>query len=134
MSVTDGPGTDVAWGEALPHRAGDFSMGPVTARLAARTTPDVVRDVVEDLGRGLLTQLWGEPTGRDWLRECGGPLGAALVLAEVDAAASALRSHVAGARASLLADLVEDHSLVELAELIGVSRQALHKTLRNRGL
>ncbi|MFD0484194.1 hypothetical protein ACFQ46_16475 [Kineococcus sp. GCM10028916] len=122
------------WREALPHRAGDSSLGAVSARLATRTTPAVVRDVVDDLGRGLLAQLWGEPTGRDWLGECGGPLGAALVLAEVDAAASALRSHVAGARASLLADLVEDHSLVELAELIGVSRQALHKTLRNRGL
>lgn len=129
-SVTD----TEEWREALPHRAGDFSMGAVSARLAAHTTPAVVRDVVDDLGRGLLAQLWGEPAGRDWLGECGGPLGAALVLAEVDAAASALRSHVAGARASLLADLVEDHSLVELAELIGVSRQALHKTLRNRGL
>lgn len=134
MSVTDVRGRGVGWDDVLPHRLHDPALDAVTARLAAHTSPDVVRDAVDDLGRGLLAQLRGHPVDRDWVGGCGGLLGAALVLAEVDAAASALRSEIAGTRAGVLAELVQDHSLVELAELLGVSRQALHKTLKNRGL
>ncbi|MEZ0165883.1 hypothetical protein AB2L27_14080 [Kineococcus sp. LSe6-4] len=122
------------WDEVLTHRALDPAFAAVTDRLRRLTSPAVVADVLTDRGDGLLHQLAGQPTDRDWTAECGGPLGAVLVLAEVDAAASVLRSHVAAARAGLLADLVQDHSLVDLADLLGVTRQALHKTLKNRGL
>lgn len=120
------------WSRVLPHRS---PAGAVADRLARWTTPEVVADVLRDSGRGLLDQVEGRPGGRDWIGECGGPLGAVLVLAEVDAAASALRSAVAAARSRVLADLVLDHSLVELAAELGVTRQALHKSVRGvRGL
>lgn len=120
------------WARVLPHRApGDGAA----ERLARWTTPDVVADVLADSGRGLLAQLAGAPAGRDWVGGCGGLLGAVVVLAEVDAAASALRSAVAAARSRALAELVLDHSLVELAAALGVTRQALHKSVRGvRGL
>lgn len=120
------------WSPALPHRSPEDRA---IRRLARWTTPEVVADVLRDSGRGLLAQLAGRPGGRDWVADCGGPLGAVLVLAEVDAAASALRSTVAATRSRVLADLVLDHSLVELAAELGVTRQALHKSLRGvRGL
>ena len=116
-----------AWEDVLPHRAPD---DPARDRLRRWTTPTVVADVLADSGAGLLAQLDGRPVERDWTAECGGPLGAVLVLAEVDAAASALRSAVAATRARVLADLVLDHSLVDLAAALGISRQALHKIVR----
>lgn len=125
---------DQGWDEVLAHRAGDPALPAVTARLARHTTPAVVAAALADRGAGLLAQLDGLRTDRDWTGECGGLLGAVLVLAEVDTAASALRSRIAGARAGALAELVQDHSLVDLARDLGVSRQALHKTLRHRGL
>ncbi|MCI2237182.1 hypothetical protein MO973_34340 [Paenibacillus sp. TRM 82003] len=122
------------WTQVLAHRApGDHA--DAAERLARWTTPAVVADVLADSGRGLLAQVEGAPAGRDWVAECGGLLGAVLVLAEVDAAASALRSAVARARSHALAELVLDHSLVELAAELGVTRQALHKSVRGvRGL
>lgn len=123
------------WFAVLTHRAPYDPAAPAAAdRLRRCTSPAVVAAALADHGDGLLRQLAGQPTDRDWVADCGGPLGAVLVLAEVDAAASVLRSHVAAARAGLLADLLQDHSLVELADLLGVTRQALHKTLKNRGL
>ncbi|WP_337061326.1 hypothetical protein [Kineococcus sp. G2] len=120
------------WTRVLAHRApGDDAA----ERLARWTTPRTVADVLADSGRGLLAQLAGETTDRDWVDECGGLLGAVVVLAEVDAAASALRSAVARARAQALAELLLDHSLVDLAAALGVSRQALHKSVKGvRGL
>ncbi|WP_432514636.1 hypothetical protein [Kineococcus sp. SYSU DK001] len=130
MGRRGGPG----WDEVLTHRHLDPARPAVTARLARHTSPAVVAAALTDHGTGLLAQLDGLRTDRDWVGDCGGLLGAVLVLAEVDAAASALRSRIAGARAGALAELVQDHSLVDLARDLGVSRQALHKTLRNRGL
>ncbi|MEW1959192.1 hypothetical protein [Kineococcus sp. NPDC059986] len=123
------------WDAVLAHRPPfDPALTAVAARLGRCTSPAVVAAALADHGDGLLRQLAGLAVDRDWVTDCGGRLGAVLVLAEVDAAASALRSHVATARAGLLADLVQDHSLVDLADLLGVTRQALHKTLKNRGL
>ncbi|PRY16714.1 hypothetical protein [Kineococcus rhizosphaerae] len=131
--MTEAP--EASWGEVLPHRDPyDPTLPEVAHRLGRLTSPPVVADVLADHGDGLLRQLAGLPVPRDWVRDCGGLLGAVLVLAEVDVAASALRSQLAAARARALADLVQDHSLVDLARELGVTRQALHKTLKNRGL
>lgn len=126
--------TESAWREVLVHRALDPGLARIAERLDEVTRPDVVAQVLADHGAGLLAQLAGFVQDRDWMDDCGGPFGAVLVLAEVDTAASVLRSQIASTRAGLLADLVQDHSLVDLARDLGVSRQALHKTLKNRGL
>ncbi|MFP3714982.1 hypothetical protein [Puerhibacterium sp. TATVAM-FAB25] len=113
--------TAADWARALPHREG-ADLGAARDRLvAAGITADEARAALADLGDG----LYQEGATAD-------PLRTALLWNELGAYLAYAQERAASGRRSTYARLVEDASLARVATLLGVSRQAVHKTVTTR--
>ena len=111
---------DVVWSRALSHRAGDELRITHDRLVGVGITAQDVLDVLEDLGDSLLAQ---GPSG---------PLRSALLWNEVSAYLAFAQERAAFNRRAAYAQLLEHMSLVKLASLLGVSRQAVHKSVNSR--
>jgi len=67
----------------------------------------------------------------DWADRFGGPLGAALLAAEVSALASHLTTRASGVRSVAVDALLDDYSAVTVAGELGVSRQKVYDIAKN---
>ncbi|MQA77381.1 MAG: hypothetical protein GEV10_02685 [Streptosporangiales bacterium] len=122
------PRVDGAWDAVLGHRPDDVRAS-VGERFAENDIdPDRVRAVLRDMGDGLYTAA---TTGeKEWADGFGGPLGVALLAAEVSALAAHLNSRASAVRAVAVDDLLEDFSAVTVAARLGVSRQKVYEVAR----
>jgi hypothetical protein len=82
--------------------------------------------------RLLRAGLMGGLTAADWAQV--GPLGVALVTAEVDRAADVARRRAAALRSAAIADLAQATSIAEIARQLGQTRQAVSQAAHNRRL
>lgn len=119
------------WRRVLAHRVA--GGGEVTALIAryceCGITPDQVGEVLMDGGDGLYAAATsGDP---DWADQFGGPLGAALLAAEVSAFASHLNTRASGVRSVAVDVLLEDYSAITVAGELGVSRQKVYEIARS---
>ena len=111
---------DDVWRRALPHRVGD-EFGVTRDRLiGVGITAEDVLAVLEDLGDCLLAQ---GPSG---------PLRSALLWIELSAYLAYAQERAAFNRREAYDQLLEHMSLATLAGLLGVSRQAVHKSVTTR--
>lgn len=115
---------DVAWAAALPHRSGEALVAAVGRLEAAGLTPSLTESVLGDLGES----LWRDG-GEGPLRD---PAGRAVVLGELAAFLAAAVERTAHLRRAALQELAADHSLTAIARQLGVTPQAVHKSLRSR--
>lgn len=119
------------WRLVLSHRVAE---GAAVTDLITRYTecgisPDQVGQVLVDGGDALYAAaVSGEP---DWADRFGGPLGVALLAAEVSALASHLNTRAAGVRSVAVEALLEDYSAITVAAEIGVSRQKIYDIARS---
>ncbi|GGC13683.1 hypothetical protein [Cellulomonas carbonis] len=118
------PHDEAAWRAALPHRSGDAFTAAVVRLEAAGVTPSLAESVLGDLGEGL------------WTGSVDGVLGdaaaRAVVLGELAAFLAAAVERTAHLRRTALEELATVRSLSDIARQLGVSPQAVHKTLRVR--
>ena len=128
-TATDLPSEE--WRAVLAHRvAGGAEVSDLIARYTAcGITPEQVREVLMDGGDGLYAvAISGEA---EWAEQFGGPLGAALLAAEVSAFASHLNTRASGVRSVAVDVLLEDFSAVTVAAELGVSRQKVYEIARS---
>jgi hypothetical protein len=125
-----GPETVPAeWRAVLAHRD-PADAGPAARRfVASGLTPAQVRDTLADGGDGLYAAARTEAPG--WAEPFGGPLGVALLAAEVSAFAAHLSSRAAHVRAVAVNQLLDDLSAVTVADRLGVSRQKVYDLARH---
>jgi len=121
----DNPPADIptdAW--PLAHRPAE-QRAAIAARLAeADLRPDQLADTLADAGDALYAaSRAGED---DWTAPFGGPLGVALLAAEVSALAAHLNSRASAVRALAVDALLDDYSAVAVASALGVSRQKVY--------
>lgn len=133
MTTARTPEPDPAWTAALPHRdPQDPNTAAAVARLRdAGVTPTVVLENLED-GGDRLHAAAAAPRAADWAEPFGGPLGAALIAAEVGAFAAHLVARASAVRSVAIDVLLEEYSAVAVAREIGVSRQKVYELARSR--
>jgi hypothetical protein len=117
------------WRGVLAHRDPADAGAAARRFLESGLTPDQVRDTLADCGDGLYAAARTEEHG--WAEPFGGPLGAALLAAEVSAFAAHLSSRAARVRAIAVHQLLDDLSAVTVADRLGVSRQKVYDLARN---
>ncbi|PZR53856.1 hypothetical protein DNL40_07050 [Xylanimonas oleitrophica] len=113
--------SDLAWRSALPHREGAELAAAQDRLEAAGLAPEDVTHVLADLG----DELHGQG-------ESGDPLRAALLWGELGAYLAYAQERAASGRRSSYARLAQTASLARVAAQLGVSRQAVHKTMGAR--
>ncbi|WP_159798206.1 hypothetical protein [Puerhibacterium puerhi] len=113
--------TAASWARALPHREGADLDAARDRLVAAGVTADEARAALADLGDGLYRA--GHATD---------PLRTALLWNELGAYLAYAQERAASGRRATYARLVEDASLARVAAQLGVSRQAVHKTVSTR--
>ncbi|WP_120002784.1 hypothetical protein [Nesterenkonia muleiensis] len=122
------------WRRVLAHRLRSHPDATGLDELIRRYTdcgigPKQVHQVLTDGGDGLYQAATsGEP---HWADQFGGPLGAALLAAEVSTLASHLNSRASGVRSVAVEALLEDYSAITVAAELGVSRQKVYDIGRN---
>ncbi len=120
-----------AWNEILRYRADDRQREIVAARLSENgITPEILNSVLSDGGDELNARASGG--GADWASSFGGPLAAALLAAEVSALSAHLNSRAANVRARAIEDLLDEVSVVAVANHLGISRQKVYELGRAR--
>lgn len=130
--VSDAPPEE--WRQVLAHRihsgAEATTLNEVVGRYAAvGVTAEQVRQVLLDSGDGLYAAASSGKS--DWADRFGGPLGVALLAAEVSALASHLNSRASGVRSVAVDALLEDYSAITVAAELGVSRQKVYEIARS---
>lgn len=117
------------WAAALPHRSG-VALDEAAARLqAAGVSPDMIASVLADLGEG----LWRGPVnGTSTAQSLDDPHVLIVLLMELAAFLSAAVERTAQVRRRTLGQLAAQRSLSEIARQLGVSPQAVHKSLRSK--
>jgi len=113
--------TAASWAHALPHREGADLDAARDRLVAAGVTADEARAALADLGDGLYRE---DPTAD--------PLRTALLWNELGAYLAYAQERAASGRRATYARLVEAASLARVATQLGVSRQAVHKTVSTR--
>jgi hypothetical protein len=122
------PRIDTEWAEVLAHRP-PRTCAEAVARFAEHgITPAQVRAVLADGGDALYAAASGGVDG--WAEQFGGPLGVALLAAEVSAYTAHLTARAAGVRALAVDRLLDDLSAVTVASRLGVSRQKVYDLAR----
>jgi len=122
------------WRQALAHRvrggAEITDLNEVVRRYSeAGITAEQVRQVLLDGGDSLYQAATSGES--DWAERFGGPLGVALLAAEVSALASHLNSRASGVRSVAVDALLEDYSAVTVAAELGVARQKVYEIARS---
>ena len=122
------------WRRILAHRLHGGLDADSFNELVRRYTdcgigPEQVNQVLMDGGDSLYEAVTsGDP---DWADRFGGPLGAALLAAEVSALASHLSTRASGVRSIAVDALLDDYSAVTVAGELGVSRQKVYDIAKN---
>lgn len=122
------------WRLALAHRidtgAGVSELHGLIRRYAeVGLTAVEVREVLIDGGDSLFAAATSGTPG--WADPFGGPLGVALLAAEVSAFASHLNSRASGVRSVAVDALLEDYSAITVAAELGVARQKVYGIARS---
>lgn len=112
------------WAQALPHRSGDELVVAVQRLAIAGLGPDDVRAVLADLGDA----LWGQVEG-EVATDPADKMQHALLLVELGAFIAYAQERAAAARRATYSALLDTYSVVRLAQSLGVTRQAVHKTV-----
>jgi hypothetical protein len=112
----------------LAHRPADARADAVARFTDHGITPAQVRAVLTDGGDALYAAASAGADG--WAEPFGGPLGVALLAAEVSAYTSHLTARAAGVRAVAVGRLLDDLSAVTVAARLGVSRQKVYDVAR----
>lgn len=68
-----------------------------------------------------------ETVGAGWSKPLGGPEGVALLMGQFQQHLSSLSEQIAAVRASAITELLKTRSVVEVAQIFGVSRAAIYK-------
>jgi DNA-binding phage protein len=117
------------WAAALPHRSGPALVAAAARLEAAGVSPEVVAEVMADLGEG----IWQGPQE---LLPAGHPLKdpdvLVVVLVELAAFLAVAVERTAQVRRRTLEQLATHRSLSEIARKLDVSPQAVHKALRSK--
>lgn len=114
-----------SWDETLWYRHSEIRV-EVAARLEEeQVTPSALSAVL----RSAVTD--GSPVCPEW-GQMQGLFAQALVFAEVEALGVAIRSRSADWRSLVIARLVQDHSVVDIAGRLGVTRQAVSRVAQGR--
>jgi len=108
----------------LGHRPAE-QRAAIAARLSeAGLEPEQLASALADGGDALYA---ASRTGSDeWTHAFAGPLGVALLAAEVSALAAHLNSRASAVRALAVDALLDDYSAVAVASALGVSRQKVY--------
>lgn len=122
------------WQQVLAHRVPNGSEGTALSDVIGRyaevgITAEQVRQVLMDSGDALYQAATSGES--DWADRFGGPLGVALLAAEVSALASHLNSRASGVRSVAVDALLEDYSAITVAAELGVSRQKVYEIARS---
>lgn len=116
----------VTWLDVVAWYRDERDVPEIAERFdAAKMTPAT-------LDRLLRAGLMGGLTAEDWAQI--GPLGVALVTAEVDRAAAAARRRAAALRSAAIADLAQATSIAEIARQLGQTRQAVSHAAHSKRL
>ena len=108
----------------LAHRPAE-QRAAIAARLSdAGVGPGLLAETLTDAGDALFAA--SRSGTDDWTAPFGGPLGAALLAAEVSALAAHLNSRASAVRALAVDALLDDYSAVAVANALGVSRQKVY--------
>jgi hypothetical protein len=117
------PGGD-NWAAVVTHRTPDQRDAVIVRLSEAGVTPEQAQEALRDGGDALYA---ASRSGRsDWAEPFGGPLGAALLAAEVSALSAHLVSRASAVRALAVDALLEDYSAVAVAAALGISRQKVY--------
>ena len=117
------PGGDT-WATVVKHRAPEQRDAVIVRLSEAGVTPEQAQAALADGGDALYAAARsGRP---DWAEPFGGPLGAALLAAEVSALSAHLVSRASAVRALAVDALLEDYSAVAVATALGISRQKVY--------
>lgn len=126
------PGVDNrSWDTVLGYRKAGEQRSSIAQRLQdSGITPAHLTGVLLDGG----DELYSRATSgdEDWAEPFGGPLGAALLAAEVSALSAHLNSRAAAVRAKAVDALLEEVSVVAIATHLGISRQKVYELGRAR--